>query len=88
MQQSNAVGGVSVMGDAASGATVTQYGDDGVLVKAENNGILTMYFESGCTPPRKLRVEPWRNPSLEGFHFVVLVDQPHQGQEVQENLLI
>lgn len=85
MQQSDSVGGVCVTGDLASGATVSQLGQDGVLVKVENNGILPMYFAPNCTPPRKIRVEPWHHASLEGFHFVMHMDEPAQ-QEVSTAL--
>jgi len=69
------------MGDSASSASISQMGKDGLLVKVEHSGILTMYFAPSCTPPRKLRVEPWANPSLEGCHFVVHVDNPQQEEE-------
>ena len=77
MEQSHAVSGVSVVGDAAQGASISLLEGDVLLIKAENNtGILTLYFEKACSVPRKLRVEPWRQPSLEGCHFVVLIDEP------------
>lgn len=73
--------GISVSGDAANGATVTQMGENGVLVKTltdAHGGILQLSFACGCRPPKILRVEPWRHPSLEGIHFIKLMDKPQQ----------